>query len=142
MLIEGDSLSFFRRASPSIHPSIMPRMSTSSRQFSREPEILYEFIWARDLYRSISSIVGALNLPTTGGSSHYAVLTRSLGEFLPFGRTGPGPGKDRNGSGLIHSGYTLTTGTMRMSWQLLRPHKSVCRMELARSPTSCSRPGV
>lgn len=77
-----------------------------------------------------------------GGSSHYAVLTRSLGEFLPFGRTGPGPGKDRNGSGLIHSGYTLTTGTMRMSWQLLRPHKSVCRMELARCPTSCSRPGV
>ncbi|KAJ5954184.1 hypothetical protein N7501_008463 [Penicillium viridicatum] len=34
----------------------MPRMSTSSRQFSREPEIL-----------SISSIAGALNLPTTGG---------------------------------------------------------------------------
>ncbi|KAJ5407097.1 hypothetical protein N7465_008381 [Penicillium sp. CMV-2018d] len=45
----------------------MPRMSTSSRRFSREPEILYEFIWARDLYRSISSIAGALNLPTTGG---------------------------------------------------------------------------
>ncbi|KAJ5945019.1 hypothetical protein N7516_005187 [Penicillium verrucosum] len=42
-------------------------MSTSSRQFSYEPEILYEFTWARDLHKTVSRIAGALNLPTTWG---------------------------------------------------------------------------
>ncbi|KAJ9485624.1 hypothetical protein VN97_g7727 [Penicillium thymicola] len=42
-------------------------MSTSFRQFSYEPEILYEFTWARTLHRSLSRIAGALNLPTTRG---------------------------------------------------------------------------
>ena len=43
----------------------MPRMSASYRQFSYEPEILYEFRWARNLFKSLPSIAGALNLLTT-----------------------------------------------------------------------------
>ncbi|OQD91337.1 hypothetical protein PENSOL_c055G11427 [Penicillium solitum] len=45
----------------------MPRMSTPYRQFSYEPEILYELGWVRALYKSMPSIAGALNLPTTWG---------------------------------------------------------------------------
>lgn len=40
-------------------------MSASYRQFSYEPEILYEFRWARNLFKSLPSIAGALNLLTT-----------------------------------------------------------------------------
>ncbi|CAG7950203.1 unnamed protein product [Penicillium nalgiovense] len=43
----------------------MPDTSISSRQYSHEPEILYEYIWACNLHRSAAKIAGVLNLSTT-----------------------------------------------------------------------------
>ncbi|CAG7953322.1 unnamed protein product [Penicillium nalgiovense] len=43
----------------------MPHTSISSRQYSHEPEILYEYIWACNLHRSAAKIAGVLNLSTT-----------------------------------------------------------------------------
>ncbi|KAJ6191072.1 hypothetical protein N7519_001093 [Penicillium mononematosum] len=51
----------------------MPDTSMSSRQYSHEPDILYDYTWAINLPHSAAKLAGALNLSTTDELSAFCL---------------------------------------------------------------------